>query len=377
MARAAGVTIAVSDDARRYITERRLLVTLHASKPRLEYALFYLVKNCSDHALTYRRDGERRFAILLEVDPNTVPPSPGGAAAALLASFKKGLPKTDTLPDDLLKDHLKQLAPLGRAATPALSHELMHSRDWRTRYLAVRALRRLVDPKAIEALIHAIGDGFYGGISFEGMGVVHEAGRKIREEALDALKEIGKPAHEALLATARRRGHRDQLAAVQGLSTLEVPGGVGALIGLARDRWLDEKVRLAAVKALTKKNEGAQRALVSLLQDEKVRAEAVKALRHSEDKTAIVPLMGYVRAAARDYDLAREAAHIIAFIDREWLPKAPADAVDFLLHFSRLENIEDRLGTAALHRLRFWVASDCEEMRERADRALAHFKRQD
>jgi hypothetical protein len=351
-----------------------LKVTLHTAEPRLEYALFYLVKDCSNHALTYRREEELRFTVTTKDELSSVPAAPAGAATNVLAAYERALPKKDEVPDELLGEFLAKLATSGRQATPALAHTLEHGKDWRMRFLAVRALRPLKDPAGIGALIHALGDTLYAGVSIKPPGSVHDPRFAIREEAEAALREIGEPAHRALLATAKDRRHADQCQAVFALSRIEVPGRVRVLIGLARDRLLDKEVRSEAVKALTGKKEGAQEALVALLPENTLRKEAARALRYSKDGTAVPALMAYVREAGRDYGLAREAAGVIGFIDQGFVPADTRDAVDYLLFSRNLEKIEKLLGAKALPRLRYWAASGVLAMRDRAEDALASFE---
>ena len=160
-----------------------------------------------------------------------------------------------------------------------------------------------------------------------------------------------------------------------GLSQIEAPERIPTLIELAQSVSLDVRVRREAVKALTRRGEGAQEALVGLLRAENVREEAAKALRYSKDPRAIAPLMKYVRDALSDYGLAMKAAHVIGFIDRDFVPDDTRDAVDFMLFFQPLEEIEKGLGPKARPRLKYSASSGCADMRERAVRALEHYRK--
>jgi hypothetical protein len=295
-----------------------------------------------------------------------------GPAADILADYRKAMGgKRHEVSLQLVRDTLKRLASFGSGATPALAHALATSTDWRVRWLAVRALKPLKDEAALPALIKALGDPFRGGYATGAS--LSIAKYVIRDEAVKALRALGRAAHDVLRASAADAEDPNQVHAANGLRMLDVPERAKVLIPVARDATLPAAVRNAALAGLVKQGRAAHQAMADLLADPAVRKAAAKGLKFSKDAGVFPTLLGYVRDAREDPVLASEAATAIVWTDPHWRPVALKDQVDLLLFRMPATRIRDELGDAALPRLRHWAGSDSMRMRRAAKRALAQY----
>jgi HEAT repeat protein len=305
--------------------------------------------------------------------PKTKPEAPNGPGAAVIEEFKRSMPNRYSLPVDILRAYTKKLTALGKEATPDLSYALMYSKDWRVRYLAAEAFTKIKDPASIPALIHALGDEFLSDFTLYDRGGRLHKDYRIRKIAAEAIDAIGSEAYSTLFETARNKESVNQEEAVWGLRCVKPTGAVDLMMELVGDKSQRDNVRKYAAEGLSKKGKKAHRLLAGLLEDTVVREEAYLSLREAKDKSIFTTLFKHVRKAGEDYDLAKKAAWLIYKADEDWKPAALEDHVDYMLVTYALR-IAKKLGAKAVPRLKHWLKSDSDKMKERAKSALSMYE---
>ena len=187
----------------------------------------------------------------------------------------------------------KNIAPCAEIGEPALFPliRVLAERNQADCRVAVEALGKIGDPRAIPALISLLREA--------GWGFVGNA-------ATEALSQMGSEGVDQVLDLLRDPATDVRLAAVRALGGIGDPEAVEPLKNALNDS--DKDVRQAAAVALGKLGAPAVDSLIAAIPDKAVAAHAIQALGTIVDPRAIPPLI----AALRDEDYGVRAAAVEA-----------------------------------------------------------------
>ena len=160
---------------------------------------------------------------------------------------------------------------LGMVGSPAVEGLIRQLRDWDIRKYAIKALGKIRDERVLEPLIAQL------------------RSDEFKEDATDALVELGQPALETLVKALKDKDENVRKQAVIALGRIQDPAAIDALIEMLQDK--DWFIRLTAAAALEKiGDERGRDAIKPLLRDPdlvvKMRVERI--LAAWKKKTATV-----------------------------------------------------------------------------------------
>lgn len=160
---------------------------------------------------------------------------------------------------------------LGMVGSPAVELLIKQLRDWDIRKYAIKALGKIRDERVLEPLIAQL------------------RSDEFKEDATDALVELGQPAMETLVKALKDKDENVRKQAVIALGRIQDPAAVDALIEMLQDR--DWFTRLTAAAALEKiGDERGRDAIKPLLRDPdlvvKMRVERILAAWKKKTATA-------------------------------------------------------------------------------------------
>lgn len=160
---------------------------------------------------------------------------------------------------------------LGMVGSPSVDLLIKQLRDWNIRKYAIRALGKIKDERVLDPLL------------------VQLRSDEFKEDATEALVELGQPAVEKLLTALKDKDENVRKQAVIALGRIKDPEAVGALIEKLQDK--DWFIRLTAAAALeTIGDERGREAIKPLLRDPdlvvKMRVERILAAWKTRTATA-------------------------------------------------------------------------------------------
>lgn len=160
---------------------------------------------------------------------------------------------------------------LGMVGSPSVDLLVKQLRDWNVRKYAIRALGKIKDERVLTPLLAQL------------------RSDEFKEDATEALVELGQPAVEQLLAALKDKDENVRKQAVIALGRIKDPEAVDALIEKLQDK--DWFIRLTAAAALeTIGDERGREAIKPLLQDPdlvvKMRVERILAAWKKRTATA-------------------------------------------------------------------------------------------
>lgn len=160
---------------------------------------------------------------------------------------------------------------LGMVGSPAVELLIKQLRDWDIRKYAIKALGKIRDERVLEPLIAQL------------------RSDEFKEDATDALVELGQPAMETLVKALKDKDENVRKQAVIALGRIQDPAAVDALIEMLQDR--DWFTRLTAAAALEKiGDERGRDAIKPLVKDPdlvvKMRVERILAAWKKKTATA-------------------------------------------------------------------------------------------
>jgi len=160
---------------------------------------------------------------------------------------------------------------LGMVGSPAVELLIKQLRDWDIRKYAIKALGKIRDERVLEPLIAQL------------------RSDEFKEDATDALVELGQPAMETLVKALKDKDENVRKQAVIALGRIQDPAAIDALIEMLQDR--DWFTRLTAAAALEKiGDERGRDAIKPLLRDPdlvvKMRVERILAAWKKKTATA-------------------------------------------------------------------------------------------
>lgn len=160
---------------------------------------------------------------------------------------------------------------LGMVGSPAVELLIKKLRDWDIRKYAIKALGKIRDERVLEPLIAQL------------------RSDEFKEDATDALVELGQPALETLVKALKDKDENVRKQAVIALGRIQDPAAIDALIEMLQDK--DWFIRLTAAAALEKiGDERGRDAIKPLLKDQdlvvKMRVERILAAWKKKTATA-------------------------------------------------------------------------------------------
>jgi HEAT repeat protein len=160
---------------------------------------------------------------------------------------------------------------LGMVGSPAVELLIKQLRDWDIRKYAIKALGKIRDERVLEPLIAQL------------------RSDEFKEDATDALVELGQPAMETLVKALKDKDENVRKQAVIALGRIQDPAAVDALIEMLQDK--DWFTRLTAAAALEKiGDERGRDAIKPLVKDPdlvvKMRVERILAAWKKKTATA-------------------------------------------------------------------------------------------
>jgi len=160
---------------------------------------------------------------------------------------------------------------LGMVGPPAVELLIKQLRDWDIRKYAIKALGKIRDERVLEPLIAQL------------------RSDEFKEDATDALVELGQPALETLVKALKDKDENVRKQAVIALGRIQDPAAIDALIEMLQDK--DWFIRLTAAAALEKiGDERGRDAIKPLLRDPdlvvKMRVERILAAWKKKTATA-------------------------------------------------------------------------------------------
>jgi len=297
-----------------------------------------------------------------------------GPAAAIVERYESELTGKKDVPVPLFCQYRKRLVSLGSSATLDLCHTILHTRCWKVKLLAVSSLEKIRDARAIPALLHALKDRTPLGHSFNGWSDPRTAKYRIRQDAAEALKALGRQALDELRPMARDRRHPDHANAVYALSVMAGPEAIALLVPIARDGREKAEVRRDAIFGIAQGETRDIGVLAELLGDAKVRKDVTEALERKRNKKAIPALARLLPEAAENFEAAQAAAGAIWQMTRgKWKPARVNECVDFYLLADKASSIAGAVKQPAVPRLADWGWSENPIMQKRAIWALGRY----